>query len=292
MSNNVTTGFSDRWTATIYDDVPQPIIPDNHTVAYLVYQREECPTTFRLHWQCYIEFISRKRFNTVRKYLMDQGLSSFHIEPARGQPSQNRAYCSKPETAVSDPVEWGTIQADREQGKRTDIVKAIQDCKDYTLVKVIEQNPGCLKYINHIEKYQRLLGLHLSTHRPNLRVFYSWGPPGSGKSRDAYATILRLGLPYIKPLFAPPNIWFEGYTNQPILFLDDFDARDYPLSQVLHILDIYPVTLQVKGGSAQAFYTKVYITSNVDPKLLKPQIQRRFTKVIEYTEEDIDSDEE
>lgn len=283
MSTTFANAFTDRWTLTVHDDVPQPIIPDSYTVSYLVYQREEAPSTGGLHWQCYIEFLSRKRFNTVRKYCMDQGLSKFHIEPARGQPSQNRAYCTKPETAIGEAFEWGKIQPDREQGRRNDILKAIEDCKNSSLAKVIEDNPGCLKYFNALEKYQRLI--QPSTRRPNLRVFYLWGPPGTGKSRSVQDTLDRLDKPYCKPLLVPPAIWFEGYVNQPIVWLDDFDPRLYPLPQVLHILDVYPLTLQVKGSSAQAHYTKVYITSNVDPKLLAPQIRRRFTHVLDFSED-------
>lgn len=272
-----TNSLTDRWCLTIFDNVPHPIIPDDDEVGYLIYQREECPKTGKLHWQCYIEFTKRKRFSTVKRYLEEtQQLSKFHIEPARGQPSQCRDYCTKEETSVDSPFEYGTIQPDREQGKRNDLHQMVEDCKTKTICEIITETPAAIRYINHLTKYQALL--KKSDYRPDLKVFYYWGEPGTGKSKTVFSKIK--DEPHFRPLLAPPNIWFDGYQGEKILWLDDLDANEFNRELILHLLDVYPLTLSVKGGTVQAHYTEVYITSNIKPSALDPAVERRLTKKI------------
>lgn len=274
--------MSDRWCFTVFDNVPQPIVPDDEDVSYLVYQREQCPETERLHWQGYIEFHSRKRFTTVEKYFREQGLSKFHIEAAKGQPSQCRAYCTKEDTAVDDPFEYGEIQPDRQQGKRTDIEEIVKFAKENTLKDCIEKFPASIRIIKHLATYQGLT--KKSPYRPKLKVYYFWGPTRTGKSKTVYEKIQ--DKDFYRAMISPPNIWFDGYQGESILWLDDLDPRQHNREFILHILDIYPLTLPIKGASAQAQYTVVYITSNVSPKKLDDAVTKRFTKVIHMKAED------
>ena len=48
------------------------------------------------------------------------------------------------------------------------------------------------------------------------------------------------------------------------MLFDDFDGW-VPFRTFLQWLDVYPLLLPVKGGFVVANYTKVYITSNLDP---------------------------
>lgn len=277
--------MSDRWCFTVFDNVPQPIVPDDEDVSYLVFQREECPETERLHWQGYIEFKSRKRFSTVQRFFQDQGLKKFHIEPAKGQPSQCRAYCTKEETAVDDPFEYGTIQPDREQGKRNDIAEIVAYAKTHTLLDTIEKFPASIRIIKHLATYQ---GLANKPQHRQLTVYYIHGAPGTGKSKEVYSRVKNRD--FYRPLIAPPNIWFDGYQGEKYLWLDDLDVRSHNREFILHLLDPYPLILPVKGGSVAAQFTTVYITSNVHPKDLSKAVRRRFTKVFDYDASDSEAD--
>jgi len=274
--------MSDRWCFTVFDNVPHPIVPDDEEVGYLVYQREECPTSGRLHWQGYIEFKSRKRFTTVQRYFREtQALDKFHIEPAKGQPSQCREYCIKEDTAVSDTAfEFGEIQADRKQGERNDIKEMVSFAKDNTLVDTIEKYPASIKYLHHLQTYRCLV--NKPKQRLDLKVYYYWGAPGTGKSRKVFK---RIGeKPFIRALCDPPKIWFQGYQGEKYLVLDDIDLRQYNREFILGLLDIYPLVLPVKGGSASAEFTRIYITSNIDPTKYDKAIQRRLTEIKEFSE--------
>lgn len=54
--------------------------------------REKCPTTGRVHYQCYFRFKNQKRWSTMKA-----ALPKASIRAAHGNDQQNYAYCSKEE---------------------------------------------------------------------------------------------------------------------------------------------------------------------------------------------------
>lgn len=60
-------------------------------------------------------------------------------------------------------------------------------------------------------------------------------------------------------------VWWDGYEGQQLLILDDFTGW-IPMTQLLNVLDGYPMTLNVKNGRSMAAWTEVIITSNLHPK--------------------------
>lgn len=109
-----------NWVFTSYD-LEAFKVPDDHPdFRYCVYQGEECPETKRVHLQGYIEFNKAIAFATVKTLFGDPAI---HLEARRGSREQARAYCMKPETRWSDPVEFGQWTG-RNQGTRTDLVEA------------------------------------------------------------------------------------------------------------------------------------------------------------------------
>lgn len=101
--------------------------------------------------------------------------------------------------------------------------------------------------------------------RGSIHVVCLVGPTGSGKSKFVWD---HFPADDIYTLIEPngPSVWFDGYVNQAVLLMDDFNGqRTIPGIQVLlKLLDRYPMTLQVKGGTTQKHWTMVYITSNLD----------------------------
>ena len=84
---------------------------------YLCFQRETAPTTGTRHLQGYIVFPKKIRLSGVKSVLG----SSIHAVRSNGSPSSNRAYCSKPETAIPGSFrEFGTLPPDPSRGKRSD----------------------------------------------------------------------------------------------------------------------------------------------------------------------------
>lgn len=83
-----------------------------------------------------------------------------------------------------------------------------------------------------------------------------WGPAGSGKTSKAWREYPEL---YVKPL----NKWWDGYDNQEVVLIDDWDPRQECLTQKLkQWADRYPFPAETKGSSMTIRPKKIIVTSN------------------------------
>jgi len=245
---------------TIYHE--EPMEWDPAEMNYLVYQREICPTTGTPHWQTYAEFHSKKRFDTMKNYLRAHDMGDVRFVPTKGTAEQNKVYCSKSKSAVEGTFkEFGIARPPKCQGKRTDIIR-IMDMIDQPIENILRAIPASMKYIGHMEKAKGYLEKKTPTIRP-IKVHYIHGKPGCGKSR-AIATHL-MEADYYTPLIQNNQIWFDGYSGEKIIWLDDVDLLKYDREFVLKLLDRYKLKLPIKGGSTYAKYEEVFLSSNRPP---------------------------
>jgi len=153
-----------------------------------------------------------------------------------------------------------------------------------TLSKVVDEDPLMLAGLRHLKQ-------DLDAYRqakiepyeaPDVRGIWVYGPPGVGKSYQVRKAESDL---YLKS----QNKWWDGYTGQKAVLIDDFDKQGQCLSHYLKIwADRYKCTGEIKGGQTPLCYERFYITSNYHPRDIFPNtedselleaIQRRF-KVI------------
>jgi len=88
-----------------------------------------------------------------------------------------------------------------------------------------------------------------------------WGRTGTGKSYRAWH---EAGLDaYVKD---PRTKWWCSYKGQENVVLDEFRGA-IDVSHLLRWLDCYPVLVEIKGGSRPLLARKIWITSNLDPRL-------------------------
>lgn len=224
------------------------------TVRYCVWQREIAPKTGTPHFQGYVEFKKPVRLAHCKKLIPHA-----HFEIARGDRDQCRTYCmktdSRDQATDAGPHEYGEFGRGG-QGKRSDLleVKAMVD-KGATEKEIADEHFGTwLRSYRGIERYRRL---SVPQRTWKTKVVVKYGPPGSGKSRDAMES-------YPGAYWKPRGIWWDGYEGQGVVILDEFFGW-LPWDTLLKLLDRYPLLVETKGGQTQYTPHTVVITTNKRP---------------------------
>lgn len=257
---------------TIHDQAWIPSLFEG--CAYIIGQLEICPSSGKQHWQVYCQLNKQMRFASIQKALG----ANAHIENCRGSVQQNIAYCSKTESAVAGTqFQFGTLKA---QGARSDleaVATKISTAKN--LLEVASEFPvQFIKYHNGITKLTALLHKP-AQFRPKTCVFIH-GLPGTGKTRWVYDSYGYENV-YRPLLGSGSTIWFDGYQNEKVLLLDDFDQYRIDRTWLLQLLDGYPLQLPVKGGSCWNWYDTVVITHN-QLWNMSPELKRRFSEIRDF----------
>lgn len=129
--------------------------------------------------------------------------------------------------------------------------------------KLVDDNPAI--FVKYHRGFYALAGeavRKLKRDRDTVKVTLLFGLPGCGKTRfvldrhpDAY-------------VHEPGSPWFDGYTGQDVLLLDDFagSGSGYRLDKTLVLLDKYQPRLPIKGGHTYLLATHVYVTTNIHPR--------------------------
>jgi hypothetical protein len=86
------------------------------------------------------------------------------------------------------------------------------------------------------------------------------------------------------------NKWWDGYSNEKTVIIDDYRASLCTYQDLLRILDRYPLRVEMKGTTAHLAATVFIITTNARPEVMwasrteeaLDQLLRRITTVIEF----------
>lgn len=269
-----------NWVFTSFADYF--ILDEKHhnVIRYCVWQKEKCPNTGRTHFQGYIELNKAVRMSGVKKIIGEA-----HIEPRKGTRDQARNYCMKQESRVEGPWEFPNPEAfESKQGSRNDLDEIALCIKDKGLNNAINSYPNM--FVKYHKGMIALAAHEIKSKVPKWRdvnVTVFWGEAGSGKTKRAFESC---GDSWFKLDYAKNSVWWDGYAGEEVIIIDDFYGW-IPYSQLLNILDGYPLRLEIKGGFTYALFSKVIITSNKHPNSwypnegFTPALQRRLHTVIE-----------
>lgn len=263
-----------RWrnfcfTVNNYSDDSLDALKESDKVSYLVVGKEvgESGTP---HLQGYCELKSQLVFKTLKKLL-----PSAHLEHRFGTALQASQYCKKD----GDFEEIGEIS---KQGARTDIYAATRAIAEGVPMRQVAAENPCtyVKFHRGLEAFRRIINETPRNCVPKVVVLY--GPSGTGKSKRAREFAVD---PWIwTPL---KGLWFDGYYGQKTVIFEEYRGQ-FPLANLLVLLDRYSVDVQVKGGSTHFSPSEIVFTSPLHPRDWYPdttenlkQLYRRITSIVE-----------
>lgn len=270
MSNN-------RWCFTLNnpENNEVPLSWSEHLV-YAEWQREvgEQGTP---HLQGYFVLKKKVRMSWLKRNLNEHA----HWEPMRGNLDQNRTYCTKPETRVEGPWEFGARPGSG-RGARTDLMSLKRALDEGRNEREIAEDDSLFavwtRAYKAAERYKRL---KTSTNRSWITyttVFY--GPPGTGKTRRAQEEAGPEAY-WVKRPGPGQTAFFDGYDGQENVVIDEFFGW-LPRDLMCRLCDRYPCMVDTKGGSTKWYPKRIWITSNAHPfewwsKIGLGAMQRRLT---------------
>jgi len=259
-----------HWCFTSFLDV-LPRVFDSDIVRYCIYQRETCPKTNVLHFQGYIELYDGMRVLQVKSII-----GECHLEYRKGPRCKARAYCRKKESAVlGSQIEFGIWRKDVTRlPKLRDLLES-----KMSLDEIVEIDPE--SFVRYHRGLRALFSLRTAKEARKFRkvkVVVLVGKTGSGKTRKATTGDDWFIMP------CGNNLWFDGYTGQKRLIIDDFYGN-IQYAKFLRILDGHALQLPIKGGFIWAQWTEVIITSNAYPEKwykmgFTPALRRRVYEII------------
>lgn len=214
-------------------------------VKFLVVGKEVGDEEGTPHLQGYVEW---KNAKTLRQCKAKNDRAHWEIREATAK--QAADYCRKD----GDFEEKGE---ESQQGARTDLHELVDRIMGgETAEEVILSNPRrAWLYQTHI---QRLAGMRMQ-HRTNKpKIVWLWGPSGVGKTRMVMTEHQSV---YIKD----GTRWWDGYTQQEAILLDDFDGNNVNYRDFLRLLDRNPYRGETKGSYVPINSPYIYITCEHHP---------------------------
>lgn len=249
-----------KWATT--GDVDPVKLYDDKKFACLVYQVEKAPTPSAdhpsgIHLQGFCSMLKKSRRAQVVAAL------GGHVWCDMARTPKEACMYAQKEGRVAGPFVYGTLPDNR--GKLSPTARAVQMIQEGTCLSAV----AAAEPLAWTRSYRGLQSLHAELSKPKetyykpTKVTVLWGPTRTGKTRTALAHRCADGrLPYCMP--ASNGLWFDGYSGEDTLVLDDFYGQ-IKFSDMLRILDDQSIQVPIKGSFTWSKWTTVFITSNAHP---------------------------
>lgn len=197
---------------------------------------------------------------------------------------------SRPRKGGDDPDE-----------RKSRMAKLWEDCKaGRKQIDMIEEDPKVACFERQMKYMKFALDEQYSDRQDTpFSVWVFWGPTDLGKTYTAINRFCNRVNYYIvdAPISKGQKLWFDGYSGERNLILDDFSDVFCGLEYLKRLLDKYKLKVEIKGGYVWAAWVRVFITSNYPPNQwyktwdghirddLEP-LRRRITNIYHFIDRD------
>lgn len=113
-----------------------------------------------------------------------------------------------------------------------------------------------IRYEKGFRSYQRLKSVKRDWV---MEIFIIVGPSGTGKSRYARTT-------YPDAFWKQSGPWWDGYDGEETVVIDEMYGHCFPYTELLKLMDRYPYSVPVKGGTIEFISRRLVFTSNQHPR--------------------------
>lgn len=217
------------------------------------------------HFQGYVYLAGRGKTLSAIKKLSPR--ANFRI--ARGTAEQNVAYCSKGDGRIAGPWTMGTVP---HQGARNDLEHVCELLSKGSRISTVASSAPVVfvKYHRGLGQYAALVAS--KAMRPKPRMYYIWGPTGTGKTTEVRDCFHDIFYKNIKTSKTSPD-WWDGYDGHETIVWDEFYGN-CSWSFLLKLDDDTPLCGEVKGGFIYLKPKDVIFISNVPPQECFPNLYR------------------
>lgn len=246
---------------------------DEETMTYLIVGFESCPTTGKMHYQCYVVWKKSHSLLQMREIFGGHG----HYEVARGSAKQNFDYCSKEHFKES-----GTLPT---QGKRMELQEMQDDIKDgMSKGELYEKYPQAIRYTRGVDEWFKLYSPPWKPKKVQKDIRIWWGATGAGKSHKARELFPDA---YVKR----PNSgqYFMNYTTETCIVVEEFKSATHHnigIDEWNDYLNEWEGTLRIIHGDTRCYATTWIILSNDNPEEWWPhessEIRKAFFRRIKH----------
>lgn len=217
-------------------------------VARIVIGKEVGAENQTPHLQCAVTFFKAKRVKALRKML-----PGAHIEVARAVESLF-IYCKKGGDFYEKDARKG-------QGKRFGMREACELVRTQGMQALIDDMPEF--YVRYHTGFGQFMSLTVQPRDFKTEVWYIYGPTGCGKTRWVMDQVRGTSY-YFQSM---TDKWWCGFTGmEESVIIDDLRDTFCNFVRFLQLIDRYPCTVEVKGGSRQFAPKKIYITAPCKPE--------------------------